>query len=141
MGGKRSDTRRRWEKVTKHKGRRRNGEEDPQVNYPGCRCLFVSVCLSGYLSVCLSIFVSVDMSAGLCLLVYHCSIFFTPPTLLIDKCQQSRVGSTVSRVLAALDALDRHHFDKWDDCYNLDILYRKIFEVSTEDRRCCCFPL
>ena len=49
--------------------------------------------------------------------------------VLADKCQQSRVGSTVSRVLAALDALDRHHFDKWDDCYNLDILYRKIFEV------------
>ena len=51
-----------------------------------------------------------------------------------DKCQQSRVGSTVSRVLAALDALDRHHFDKWDDCYNLDILYRKIFEVDFEKR-------
>ena len=41
------------------------------------------------------------------------------------------MGSTVSRVLAALDALDRHHFDKWDDSYNLDILYRKIFEPDS----------
>ena len=36
-------------------------------------------------------------------------------------------GSTISRVLGALDALDRHFFDIVDNTNSLDTLYVKIF--------------
>lgn len=44
-----------------------------------------------------------------------------------DKWQQSSDGQTTAKVLNALDALDRHSFDKTDPSNNLDSLYSKIF--------------
>lgn len=44
-----------------------------------------------------------------------------------DKWQQSWDGQTTTKVLNALDALDRHSFDKTDPTNNLDTLYAKIF--------------
>lgn len=44
-----------------------------------------------------------------------------------DKWQQSSDGQTTAKVLNALDALDRHSFDKTDSNNNLDTLYSKIF--------------
>ncbi|KAJ8669737.1 hypothetical protein QAD02_000996 [Eretmocerus hayati] len=44
-----------------------------------------------------------------------------------DKWQQSSAGITTTRVLAALDALDRHSFDRMDSSNSLDTLYAKIF--------------
>ncbi|XP_015113779.1 mediator of RNA polymerase II transcription subunit 12 isoform X2 [Diachasma alloeum] len=44
-----------------------------------------------------------------------------------DKWQQSSAGMTTTRVLAALDALDRHSFDRMDATNSLDTLYSKIF--------------
>ncbi|XP_066254151.1 mediator of RNA polymerase II transcription subunit 12 isoform X3 [Euwallacea similis] len=45
----------------------------------------------------------------------------------IDKFQTSTAGTVTTRVLAALDALDRHRFDKMDSTNSLDTLYTKIF--------------
>lgn len=44
-----------------------------------------------------------------------------------DKWQQSSDGQTTAKVLTALDALDRHSFNKTDPNNNLDTLYSKIF--------------
>ncbi|PNF33035.1 hypothetical protein B7P43_G16367 [Cryptotermes secundus] len=44
-----------------------------------------------------------------------------------DKWQQSSAGRTTSKVLTALDALDRHSFDRMDATNSLDTLYAKIF--------------
>ncbi|KAJ9582558.1 hypothetical protein L9F63_003116, partial [Diploptera punctata] len=44
-----------------------------------------------------------------------------------DKWQQSSAGRTTSKVLTALDALDRHSFDRMDANNSLDTLYAKIF--------------
>ncbi|XP_078488259.1 mediator of RNA polymerase II transcription subunit 12-like protein isoform X1 [Ciona intestinalis] len=48
-----------------------------------------------------------------------------------DKCQESTTGHTINRVLSALEALDKQHFDRrpadsWGD--PLDLLYHKIFD-------------
>lgn len=48
-----------------------------------------------------------------------------------DKWQQSSAGMTTTKVLAALDALDRHSFDRMDQSNSLDTLYAKIF-ISTQ---------
>lgn len=58
-----------------------------------------------------------------------------------DKWQQSSAGMTTTKVLAALDALDRHSFDRMDQGNSLDTLYGKIFiltppkEVTTTNER------
>uniref|UniRef100_A0A2R5LGN9 Putative thyroid hormone receptor-associated protein complex subunit n=1 Tax=Ornithodoros turicata TaxID=34597 RepID=A0A2R5LGN9_9ACAR len=44
-----------------------------------------------------------------------------------DKWQQTAAGTTIGRVLNALDALDRHSFDRVDVSNSLDTLYSKIF--------------
>lgn len=44
-----------------------------------------------------------------------------------DKWQQSSDAQTTTRVLNALDALDRHCFDRTDKTNNLDTLYNSIF--------------
>lgn len=44
-----------------------------------------------------------------------------------DKWQTSSAGMATTKVLAALDALDRHRFDKMDSNNSLDTLYSKIF--------------
>lgn len=45
-----------------------------------------------------------------------------------DKWQQSSAGLTTARLLTiALDALDRHSFDRMDSNNSLDTLYAKIF--------------
>ncbi|KAJ8916222.1 hypothetical protein NQ315_016361 [Exocentrus adspersus] len=44
-----------------------------------------------------------------------------------DKWQTSSTGTVTTRVLAALDALDRHRFDKMDATNSLDTLYTKVF--------------
>lgn len=36
------------------------------------------------------------------------------------------LGTVISRVLAVLDALDRHRFDKMDATNSLDTLYSKV---------------
>ncbi|XP_076454432.1 mediator of RNA polymerase II transcription subunit 12-like protein [Babylonia areolata] len=46
-----------------------------------------------------------------------------------DKCQQSQTGYITSKVLAVLDILDRHNFDRVDQNNNLDTLYTNIFSV------------
>jgi len=48
-----------------------------------------------------------------------------------DKWQQSSDAQTTSRVLNALDALDRHCFDRTDAANNLDTLYNNIFPKET----------
>ncbi|XP_032668438.1 mediator of RNA polymerase II transcription subunit 12 isoform X2 [Odontomachus brunneus] len=50
-----------------------------------------------------------------------------------DKWQQSSAGMTTTKVLAALDALDRHSFDKMDAANSLDTLYAKIFTPPPKD--------
>ncbi|XP_014477352.1 PREDICTED: mediator of RNA polymerase II transcription subunit 12 [Dinoponera quadriceps] len=50
-----------------------------------------------------------------------------------DKWQQSSAGMTTTKVLAALDALDRHSFDKMDAANSLDTLYAKIFAPPAKD--------
>lgn len=50
-----------------------------------------------------------------------------------DKWQQSSAGTTTTKVLAALDALDRHSFDKMDASNSLDTLYSKIFTPPPKD--------
>ena len=51
-----------------------------------------------------------------------------------DKWQQSTDGQTTTKVLNALDSLDRHSFDKTDSNNNLDTLYSKIFSnISTKE--------
>lgn len=50
-----------------------------------------------------------------------------------DKWQQSSAGTTTTKVLAALDALDRHSFDRMDASNSLDTLYAKIFTSSLKD--------
>uniref|UniRef100_H2YRP6 Mediator complex subunit Med12 domain-containing protein n=1 Tax=Ciona savignyi TaxID=51511 RepID=H2YRP6_CIOSA len=52
-----------------------------------------------------------------------------------DKCQESTAGHTINRVLGALEALDKQHFerrttDSW--CDPLDSLYHKIFDPGQE---------
>uniref|UniRef100_A0AAR5PM52 Mediator complex subunit Med12 domain-containing protein n=1 Tax=Dendroctonus ponderosae TaxID=77166 RepID=A0AAR5PM52_DENPD len=47
-----------------------------------------------------------------------------------DKFQTSSAGTVTTRVLAALDALDRHRFDKMDSTNSLDTLYSKVFSGS-----------
>ncbi|GLG99952.1 Uncharacterized protein GBIM_06326 [Gryllus bimaculatus] len=44
-----------------------------------------------------------------------------------DKWQQSSAGATTAKVLTALDALDRHSFERMDASNSLDTLYAKIF--------------
>jgi mediator of RNA polymerase II transcription subunit 12 len=44
-----------------------------------------------------------------------------------EKWQASSAGTITNRVLAALDALDRHRFDKMDSSNSLDTLYTKVF--------------
>lgn len=44
-----------------------------------------------------------------------------------DKWQTSSAGMATTKVLAALDALDRHRFDRMDSNNSLDTLYSKIF--------------
>lgn len=44
-----------------------------------------------------------------------------------DKWQQTTAGTTIGQVLGALDALDRHSFDRVDVNNSLDTLYAKIF--------------
>lgn len=51
-----------------------------------------------------------------------------------DKWQQSSAGVTTSRVLAALDALDRHAFDRMDISNCLDTLYAKVFLPSSGNK-------
>nr|CAD7412729.1 unnamed protein product [Timema cristinae] len=46
-----------------------------------------------------------------------------------DKWQQSSAGLTTNKVLTALEALDRHSFDRMDSNNCLDTLYSKIFTV------------
>ncbi|XP_076661232.1 mediator complex subunit kohtalo [Halictus rubicundus] len=50
-----------------------------------------------------------------------------------DKWQQSSAGITTTKVLAALDALDRHSFDRMDSTNSLDTLYAKIFMSPLKD--------
>ncbi|XP_020279147.1 mediator of RNA polymerase II transcription subunit 12 isoform X2 [Pseudomyrmex gracilis] len=50
-----------------------------------------------------------------------------------DKWQQSSAGTTTNKVLAALDALDRHSFDRMDASNSLDTLYAKIFTPPPKD--------
>lgn len=50
-----------------------------------------------------------------------------------DKWQQSSAGMTISKVLSALDALDRHSFDRMDGTNSLDSLYGKIFTPTQKD--------
>ena len=50
-----------------------------------------------------------------------------------DKWQQSSAGMTTSKVLAALDALDRHSFDRMDQNNSLDTLYLKIFTPTQKE--------
>ncbi|XP_059479681.1 mediator of RNA polymerase II transcription subunit 12 isoform X2 [Neocloeon triangulifer] len=55
-----------------------------------------------------------------------------------DKWQLSKAGTTMSKVLSALDALDRHSFDRME-ANNLDGLYVKVFpnaqpQTSTEQK-------
>ncbi|KAG7209569.1 hypothetical protein KM043_015646 [Ampulex compressa] len=50
-----------------------------------------------------------------------------------DKWQQSSAGMTTTKVLAALDALDRHSFDRMDSANSLDTLYTKIFTPPPRD--------
>lgn len=50
-----------------------------------------------------------------------------------DKWQQSSAGMTTSKVLAALDALDRHSFDRMDSMNSLDTLYAKIFPPPVKE--------
>lgn len=44
-----------------------------------------------------------------------------------DEWQQSSAGTTLQKVLAVLDALDRHSFDKVEAGSSLETLYSKIF--------------
>lgn len=44
-----------------------------------------------------------------------------------DEWQQSSAGVMTSKVLTALDALDRHSFERIDSTNSLDTLYTKIF--------------
>nr|CAH7731850.1 unnamed protein product [Callosobruchus chinensis] len=44
-----------------------------------------------------------------------------------DRWQNNNDGVVTSRVLSALDALDRHRFDKMDATNSLDTLYTKVF--------------
>ncbi|KAL6442397.1 hypothetical protein ACFW04_002558 [Cataglyphis niger] len=50
-----------------------------------------------------------------------------------DKWQQSSARTTTTKVLAALDALDRHSFDRMDASNSLDTLYAKIFTSPPKD--------
>ncbi|CAG5095064.1 Similar to kto: Mediator of RNA polymerase II transcription subunit 12 (Drosophila melanogaster) [Cotesia congregata] len=50
-----------------------------------------------------------------------------------DKWQQSSAGMTTTKVLSALDALDRHKFDKMDVNNSLDTLYVKIFTPPVKE--------
>lgn len=50
-----------------------------------------------------------------------------------DKWQQSSAGMTTTKVLAALDALDRHSFDRMDQSNSLDTLYAKIFVITQKE--------
>lgn len=50
-----------------------------------------------------------------------------------DKWQQSSAGMTTAKVLAALDALDRHSFNKMDNLNSLDTLYAKIFTPTIKE--------
>ncbi|KAL3207531.1 hypothetical protein MRX96_010016 [Rhipicephalus microplus] len=47
-----------------------------------------------------------------------------------DKWQQMAAGTTITRVLGVLDALDRHSFDRVDATNSLDTLYSKVFAKS-----------
>ncbi|XP_014230379.1 mediator of RNA polymerase II transcription subunit 12-like isoform X1 [Trichogramma pretiosum] len=48
-----------------------------------------------------------------------------------DKWQQSSAGMTTTKILATLDSLDRHSFDRMDANHSLDTLYAKIFTTPT----------
>ncbi|CAL4069283.1 unnamed protein product, partial [Meganyctiphanes norvegica] len=50
----------------------------------------------------------------------------------LDKMAINVHGSAISRVLGALDALDRHCFDRVDSANSLDTLYTKIFKETKD---------
>ena len=52
----------------------------------------------------------------------------------IDKFAANVTGSTINRVLATLDALDRHCFDRVDSNNSLDSLYLKVFGGNKETK-------
>ncbi|GFV97760.1 mediator of RNA polymerase II transcription subunit 12-like protein [Trichonephila clavipes] len=55
-----------------------------------------------------------------------------------DKWQQTALGgSTIQQVLNALDALDRHNFDRVDSGNSLDTLYVKVFPVPANKEKGC----
>ncbi|XP_013408893.1 mediator of RNA polymerase II transcription subunit 12-like protein [Lingula anatina] len=47
-----------------------------------------------------------------------------------DKCQQSTIGFTISRILGALESLDRQNFERVEQTASLDTLYNKIFAAG-----------
>ncbi|CAH0557477.1 unnamed protein product [Brassicogethes aeneus] len=49
-----------------------------------------------------------------------------------EKWQAASAGTITTRVLAALDALDRHRFDKMDSSNSLDTLYTKVFSGNPD---------
>ncbi|XP_077555179.1 mediator of RNA polymerase II transcription subunit 12-like protein isoform X10 [Haemaphysalis longicornis] len=49
-----------------------------------------------------------------------------------DKWQQMAAGTTITRVLGVLDALDRHSFDRVDTTNSLDTLYTKVFAKGSD---------
>ncbi|CAN8021551.1 unnamed protein product, partial [Ixodes persulcatus] len=51
-----------------------------------------------------------------------------------DKWQQMAAGTTITRVLGALDALDRHSFDRVEANNSLDTLYAKIFSRADQSQ-------
>ncbi|KAF2359628.1 Mediator complex subunit Med12 [Trinorchestia longiramus] len=52
----------------------------------------------------------------------------------MDKYGRNITGFTIHRVLLALDALDRHAFDKVEALNSLDTLYTKIFTLSKDSQ-------
>lgn len=49
------------------------------------------------------------------------------------------VGSTIQQVLNALDALDRHNFDRVDSNNSLDSLYTKVFPSLANKEKCSSY--
>lgn len=49
------------------------------------------------------------------------------------------LGSTIQQVLNALDALDRHNFDKVDINNSLDSLYAKVFPSLGNKEKCSSY--
>lgn len=49
------------------------------------------------------------------------------------------LGSTIQQVLNALDALDRHNFDRVDSNNSLDSLYSKVFPSLGTKEKCSSY--